>query len=158
MGVSGSGKTTVGRLLARDVGWKHFDADDFHPATNIEKMKLGLPLNDADREPWLLSLCEVISSCLERNERAVLSCSALKESYRSVLTIDERVQLVYLQGSFELIKQRLSNRSGHYMNPALLDSQFDTLEEPANSLQIDISAPADKIVATIREHFGLETS
>jgi carbohydrate kinase (thermoresistant glucokinase family) len=158
MGVSGSGKTTVGRLLANDIGWKHFDADDFHPAANIERMKRGLPLNDADREPWLLRLRGVITSCLERNDRAVLSCSALKESYRSVLTIDERVQLVYLQGSSDLIKQRLSNRSDHYMNPVLLDSQFDTLEEPANSLRIDISAPPGKIVAVIREHFGLETS
>jgi gluconokinase len=158
MGVSGSGKTTVGRLLAQEVGWQHFDADDFHPAANIEKMKRGLPLNDADREPWLLRLREVISSCLERNESAVLSCSALKESYRSILAIDEAVHFVYLQGSSDLIRQRLSNRSDHYMNPVLLDSQFDTLEEPSDSLRIDISAPPRKIVAAIKAHFGLVTS
>jgi gluconokinase len=156
MGVTGSGKTTIGRLLGDDVGWKYFDADDFHPAANIEKMRHGAPLNDADRKPWLRRLREVISDCLKTNETAIIACSALKESYRKLLLMDERVQLVYLRGSFELIKQRLSERSGHYMNPVLLESQFDTLEEPFDCLQIDVSIPPPQIVALIKDHFHLK--
>jgi gluconokinase len=157
MGVTGSGKTTIGRLFAENLGWKCFDADDFHPGPNIEKMKAGVPLNDADRQPWLSRLREVISDCLERNEPAVVSCSALKEDYRRLLTIDERVKLVYLQGRYELIKQRLGDRSGHYMNPGLLDSQFETLEEPVDCLRIEVSMSPDKIVTLIKEHFRIET-
>jgi gluconokinase len=157
MGVTGSGKTTIGRMFTGEVGWKYFDADDFHPDANIEKMKVGVPLNDADRQPWLARVREVISDCLERGEAAAVSCSALKESYRKLLIIDERVKLVYLQGSSDLIRQRLTNRSGHYMNPALLDSQFETLEEPLDCLRIDVSASPDKIVRLIKEHFRLET-
>src|SRR5512141_868437 len=107
MGVTGSGKTTIGHLLSDGFGWQYVDADDFHPAANIEKMQRGVPLDDSDREPWLLRLRETISDCLETNQTAVLSCSALKASYRKLLVIDERVQLVYLRGSSELIKQRL---------------------------------------------------
>ncbi len=157
MGVTGSGKTTIGRLFAENVGWKYLDADDFHPGSNIEKMKAGIPLNDADRQPWLLHLREVISDCLERNEPAALSCSALKEDYRRLLTIDERVKFVYLYGSYELLKQRLDNRSGHYMNPGLLDSQFETLEEPVDYLRIEVSTSPDEIVTLIKEHFGMKT-
>lgn len=156
MGVTGSGKTTVGQLLTADVGWKYFDADDFHTAANIEKMKQGVPLNDADREPWLLRLREVIRECLATNEPAIFSCSALKESYRELLMIDDRVQLVYLKGTAQLISQRLKNRSDHYMNPALLESQFETLEEPFDCLQVDVSNPPREIVSTIKKHFQLE--
>jgi gluconokinase len=158
MGVTGSGKTTIGHLLSEDVGWKYLDADDFHPAPNIEKMRRGIPLNDSDREPWLLKLREVINNCLEANEPTVLSCSALKQSYRNLLMIDGRVRFVYLKGSSQLIEQRLSNRTGHYMNPLLLQSQFDALEEPAECLQIDISTPPREIVTLIKKHFRLETS
>ena len=156
MGVTGSGKTTIGRRFTEDVGWKYFDADDFHPDSNIEKMKAGVPLNDADRQPWLLRLREVISDCVERNEAAAISCSALKESYRQLLTIDKRVKFVYLQGSYELIKQRLNTRSGHYMNPGLLASQFATLDEPVDCLRIDVSESPDKIVRLIKKHFRIE--
>ena len=156
MGVTGSGKTTVGQLLTADVGWKYFDADDFHTAANVEKMKQGVPLNDADREPWLLRLREVISECLASNEPAVLACSALKGSYRELLLIDGRVQLVYLKGTAQLISQRLKNRRGHYMNPALLESQFETLEEPFDCLRVEVSNPPREIVTTIKEHFQLE--
>ena len=154
MGVTGSGKTTTGSLLAEQLGWKFFDADDFHPAANLEKMKRGVPLGDDDREPWLLQLRELISDCLERGEPAVLACSALKESYRRVLLIDPRVQLVYLHGTFDQIKERLNNRGDHYMNPALLGSQFEALEEPGEGLRIDVSMPPPKIVTLIKEHFG----
>jgi gluconokinase len=155
MGVTGSGKTTVGRLFAENVGWKYFDADDFHSAANIEKMKRGIALNDADRKSWLESLREVIRDCLERNEPAVLACSALKESYRRILLVDERVKLVYLKGDHDLIKQRLNKRRQHYMNPKLLDSQLQTLEQPADALSVDVSLPPCEIVRTIRECLGI---
>jgi gluconokinase len=155
MGVTGSGKTTIGRLLAAQLGWKYFDADDFHSAANIAKMHNGIPLNDEDRMPWLESLSELIRSSLENGENIVLGCSALKESYRAYLVLDESVRLVYLQGSYELIHQRLSERHGHYMNPKLLDSQFETLEEPADALRVDISPSPEEIVKTIREDLNL---
>src|ERR1700756_5475772 len=121
MGVTGSGKTTVGRLLAEEVGWKYFDADDFHPAANVEKMRSGIPLTDADRGPWLAQLREVIKDCLQRNESAIFACSALKESYRTTLAINDHVKIVYLKGDYDLIKRRLQARRDHYMNPDLLD-------------------------------------
>ena len=151
MGVTGSGKTTVGQNLAASLGWQYFDADEFHSAANIEKMKSGVPLNDADRKPWLESLQRVIRDSLKKAEPAVLACSALKESYRDMLLIDERVQFVYLKGDYDLIKERLRARSDHYMNPDLLDSQFETLEEPNDALQIDIGSSPDAIVEIIRQ-------
>jgi len=155
MGVTGSGKTTVGKLLADELGWEFYDADDFHPASNIEKMKRGIPLDDADRKPWLETLNNLIRNRLERGENGVLACSALKESYRDYLLIDKNVHLIYLMGDYELIKGRLNNRSGHYMNPELLDSQFETLEEPEGRFRIDASRSPPEIVRSIREHLGL---
>ena len=156
MGVTGSGKTTIGKLLSDDLGWAYFDADDFHPAANVEKMTLGIPLDDQDREPWLLTLRGVINNCLEAEEPAVFACSALKEDYRDQLLVDSRVQLVYLKGDSELISRRLNQRQGHYMNPALLASQFATLEEPAGGLTIDVSQSPEDIVTAIEQHFQLE--
>jgi len=153
MGVTGSGKTTAGRKLAESLGWKYFDADDFHSAANVAKMKNGVPLNDEDRKPWLESLQRLIQERLANDQPAVLACSALKESYRDVLIIDERVKLVYLKGDYDLIKARLSARSNHYMNPALLESQFQTLEEPIGALCIDIQSSPGEIVAIIRTQF-----
>ena len=155
MGVTGSGKTTVGRLLSEQLGWSYYDADDFHPSANVEKMRSGIPLNDDDRKPWLETLHGLISNCLERGENAVLACSALKESYREFLLVDERVRLIYLKGDYELIQKRLNKRRGHYMNPKLLDSQFDTLEEPADAVRVDVSASPNEIVETIREDLRL---
>ena len=155
MGVTGSGKTTVGKLLASDLGWGYFDADDFHPPANVEKMKIGVPLNDADRTPWLETLRNLIRSCLDQGENAVLACSALKESYRGFLLIDESVKLIYLKGDYGLIQERLSKRLGHYMNPKLLDSQFDTLEEPGGDVGIDVSLSPDEIVNIIKGQLGL---
>ena len=151
MGVTGSGKTAVGQNLAASLGWQYFDADEFHSAANIEKMKSGVPLNDADRKPWLESLQRVIRDSLKNAEPAVLACSALKKSYRDMLLIDERVRFVYLKGDYDLIKERLRARSDHYMNPNLLDSQFETLEEPNDALQIDIGSSPDAIVEIIRQ-------
>ncbi|MDO1445583.1 gluconokinase [Rhodocytophaga aerolata] len=129
-GVTGSGKTTVGSLLSATLDWKFYDADDFHPKANVEKMRQGIPLTDEDRTPWLASLRERIQKSLDEGEHAVLACSALKETYRQYLHISEDVKFVHLKGSFDLIRDRLSKRIGHYMNPGLLQSQFNTLEEP----------------------------
>jgi len=155
MGVTGSGKTTVGKLLASDLGWGYFDADDFHPPANVEKMKIGVPLNDADRTPWLETLRNLIRSCLDQTENAVLACSALKESYRGFLLIDESVKLIHLKGDYGLIQERLNKRRGHYMNPKLLDSQFDTLEEPGGDVEIDFSSSPEEIVKIIKRRLGL---
>lgn len=155
MGVTGSGKTTVGRLLSTELGWTYYDADDFHPRANILKMTSGTSLNDDDRRPWLEILSRLIRDCLERDEWAVLACSALKESYRKFLLVDERVKLIYLKGDYEIIQKRLSERRGHYMNPALLDSQLETLEEPLRGLQVDISLSPDEIVKRIKTYLGM---
>jgi carbohydrate kinase (thermoresistant glucokinase family) len=155
MGVTGSGKTTIGRLLSQELGWSYYDADDFHPSINIEKMSSGTPLNDDDRRPWLEILSRLIRDCLERGERAVLACSALKESYREFLLVDERVKLIYLKGDYGIIQKRLNERRGHYMNPALLDSQLETLEEPESGLQVDISLSPEEIVKKIKAYLGI---
>ena len=155
MGVSGSGKTTIGLGLADELGWKFYDGDDFHPRANVEKMARGVPLDDDDRAPWLESLRDLIRSCLVRGENAVLACSALKRSYREYLLIDENVELVYLKGDYELIEERLEGRRGHFMKPKMLDSQFAALEEPERGLTVDISLPPEKIIETIRSRFGV---
>ena len=150
MGVSGSGKTAVGKALAAELGWEFYDADDFHPPENIAKMERGIPLNDDDRSPWLAVLHDLIASCLKASLPGVLACSALKESYRQMLLAgNPAVQIVYLKGSYDLILSRMSIRSGHYMKPALLQSQFAALEEPRNALTVDITLPVDKIVEKI---------
>jgi gluconokinase len=150
MGVSGSGKTTVGRLLAAGLGCAFYDADDFHPPTNVTKMRNGEPLNDDDRLPWLEKLQELIGAKLAAGSNAVLACSALKAAYRDFLLIDERVRLVFLKGGFSLIQQRMNLRRGHYMNPSLLESQFATLEEPERALTVDIEESPERIVDMIR--------
>ncbi len=156
MGVAGSGKSTVGQLLAHELGWSFADADDFHPPANIAKMAAGQPLTDADRAPWLAALRAHIDTCLARNENAVVACSALKESYRRILVPDtKRVPVVYLHGSRELLLSRISGRNGHYMKPAMLDSQLATLEPPADVLSLDVTPPPDVLVAKIREALHL---
>jgi gluconokinase len=129
-GVSGSGKTTVGKLLARQLGWHFVEADDFHPAANIEKMHSGRPLTDEDRWPWLDRLRKQIKRSLAARENAVLACSALKRAYRDRLHVSGEVKFVFLRGDYAVIKAQLSQRRGHFMNPALLRSQFADLEEP----------------------------
>jgi len=155
MGVAGSGKTTVGRLLASEMGWPFYDGDDLHPASNIEKMKRGVALSDSDREPWLDAVREVIVDFLRRGENGIVACSALKKSYRDRLLIDERVQLVYLKGDFRLMEERLKHRSGHFMAPELLRSQFEILEEPEDALYVDVSLSPNAIVRSIREQLQL---
>ena len=154
-GVSGSGKSTVGRLLAEELGWKFYEADDYHSAASVEKMRGGTPLDDADRRLWLETLRGLIRDCLVRGESAVLACSALKKSYRMFLFIDERVLFVYLKGDYEVIQKRLGRRRGHFMNPTLLGSQFDTLEEPTAAVEVDVSSSPEEIVKEIRGRLGL---
>jgi len=150
MGVSGCGKTSVGKKLADSLGWDFFDADDFHPPKNVAKMASGTPLNDSDRAPWLASLHELISSSLRADKPGVLACSALKERYRQQLLKDnEGVQIIYLKGTYDLIWSRMEKRTDHYMKPHMLKSQFDALEEPTNAFTIDISLLLDEILREI---------
>jgi gluconokinase len=159
MGVSGSGKSTIGQLLADSLHWEFADADSFHSPENIEKMRHGIPLNDLDRMPWLLALQQAIQQCLQKNKNMVLACSALKASYRQVLVLDEeRVKLVYLKGAFELIQKRLQTRQTHFMSEKLLKSQFDALQEPSGAITVDVSDPAEVIVQKIRVSLGIEAS
>ncbi len=150
MGVSGSGKTTIGRMLAETMHWQFRDADDFHPAANIEKMSLRIPLTDIDRLPWLQALHQVISEWLGTNTNAILACSALKSEYRHLLQPTDEVKLVYLDGSFELIQQRIRARHGHLIKEALLQSQFDALEVPEDAIHTDISGTPEASVQQIR--------
>lgn len=153
MGVAGSGKSTVGSALAEQLGWDFYDADGFHPIENITKMASGIPLDDADRAPWLASLHALISASLEEDRPAVLACSALRRSYREkLLEGNNGVQIIYLKGSYDLIWSRLSARSDHYMKPHMLQSQFEALEEPKNALTLDISMSVDEIVQEILKH------
>jgi gluconokinase len=149
MGVAGCGKSTIGQQLADRLGWPFYDGDDFHPAANVEKMRLGQSLTDEDRSDWLNALVELIVNHLRQNQSAVIACSALKQKYRDQLQRDARVRFVYLRGSYELILTRLRERPGHYMPPSLLASQFATLEEPHGVLTLDISLPPEQIVAEI---------
>jgi gluconokinase len=129
-GVAGVGKSTVGQLLAEELHWQFYEADNFHSAANIEKMAAGIPLTDEDRQPWLDQLRESIQCCLAAEENAVLACSALKKAYRDRLRVSEEVKFVFLRGNREQITQQLRERRGHFMGPTLLDSQFADLEEP----------------------------
>jgi gluconokinase len=156
MGVSGSGKSTIGEKLADSLNWEFIDADSFHSAENIEKMKHGISLNDGDRKPWLQSLQAAIKQWLTENKNVVLACSALKVSYRQILLLDEKqMRLVYLKGTFEQIQQRLRSRHNHYMSPDLLQSQFETLEEPTDAITVNIEDPPDVIVQHIRASLGI---
>ena len=155
MGVAGSGKTTIGSLLARELGWNFFDADDFHSESNRAKMSQGIALTDEDRAGWLMSLKELIAQNIKQNTPAVLACSALKNSYRDMLKVNERVKFIYLQGTYEQIKKRLTDRTGHFMSAGMLDSQFQTLEEPQNALTIDIAHTPEEIISTIRKGCNL---
>ena len=140
MGITGVGKSTVGKLLAARGDMTFYDADDHHPAANVEKMRAGIPLQDADRWPWLDRLNALLREAQARHQNVVLACSALKESYRDRLTAGgDDVRYVLLTGAAQLIRERLAARKGHYMNPALLDSQLATLETPAACLALDIA-------------------
>jgi gluconokinase len=153
MGVAGSGKTTIGEKLAERLGWAYEDADKFHPRANVEKMSAGHPLTDEDRWPWLRAIADEIDRVCNAADHVVIGCSALKRAYRDVLVHGrEDVRIVYLDGSRELIARRLKARKGHFMPPALLDSQFKALQPPGDDehpVTVSIDAPVGTIVDDI---------
>ena len=160
-GVAGVGKTTIGKLLANELGWKFYEGDDFHSAANIEKMRGGEPLTDEDRQPWLESLREVIQRMIAGHENAVLACSALKQKYRETLRVSDDVTFVFLHASRARITEQLKERRGHYFDPKLLDSQFADLEEPkpledAVTIEVrgDPAEVVEQIKASLRKRTG----
>jgi gluconokinase len=155
-GVSGAGKTLVGRLLAQELGWSFYDADTLHATASIEKMRKGVALTDDDRWPWLDAVRDLVVRCLDSDENAVLACSALKSAYRDHLRVDDSVQMVYLKGDVTLIASRLKDRHGHFMDPGLLESQFEALEEPhGEAVVVDVAAGPGEIVNEIRKRLGI---
>ncbi|WP_417444328.1 gluconokinase [Joostella sp.] len=151
MGVSGSGKTTIGKLLSKGINISFFDGDDFHPASNIKKMSAGIPLNDDDRLGWLQKINEFCIQKIKSDTSCIIACSALKSSYRKVLRNDlhENIEFVYLLGDFKLIEERLANRTDHFLPISLLKSQFDTLQPPKEAITVDIGDTPEEIVAEI---------
>jgi gluconokinase len=155
MGVTGAGKTTIGRMLAEQSGWVFADADDFHPPANVEKMRRGIPLNDDDRKPWLECLRKAITDWIAERRNVVLACSALKRSYRQELEVGPEVRFVYLKGSSNLISDRLRSRHGHFAGEQILAGQFADLEEPDTALTIEIASTPQQIVTQIRKKLAL---
>jgi gluconokinase len=159
MGVTGTGKSTLGKLLAHQLGWTFVEGDDFHPPANVDKMRQGIPLDDEDRKPWLDAIRHRLDQAARQGENVVLACSALKHRYQDYLAghAPEAVRFVYLFGSPEMIRQRLAERKGHFMNPALLASQFLDLEPPApdHAIRVEINKSPTEIVAEIRGKLGI---
>ncbi|HEX8706258.1 MAG TPA: gluconokinase [Myxococcaceae bacterium] len=156
MGVSGVGKTTLGKALAGALGWRFLEGDDLHPAANVAKMAAGVPLTDEDRAPWLERLRWLITQALEQGEDVVVACSALRQSYRQRLAVDpSRVRWVYLTAPAEEIAARLSARKGHFMPVSLLESQLRTLEPPDDALVVDVTPGPTVVLALIRSGLGL---
>jgi gluconokinase len=151
MGVTGSGKTTVGELLAKRLGSEFADADDFHSAANKDKMHRGIPLTDADRMPWLVSIHEFLAKANRESRSVVLGCSALKQSYRQTLREKLSVKIVYLKGSYEVIDEHLRARKGHFADDKILAAQFADLEEPTDAIIVDVQLEPDQIVDEILE-------
>ena len=152
-GVSGAGKTTIGKLLAQELGWRFYEADDFHSQVNIDKLRRGIPLTDEDRWPWLENLRQLIKRSLEAGENAVLACSALKRAYRERLRVSDQVKFVFLHGDYALIEQQLRERRSHFMNPELLRSQFADLEKPKpdeDVITIELGRTPQELVEKIK--------
>ena len=156
MGVAGSGKTTIGAQLAQELNWAFYDGDSFHPESNVAKMAQGIALTNEDRTGWLHRLRALIDDLVRTGMPAVITCSALKESYRQMLRADgDEAHFVYLRGTYQLIKERLERRRNHFMPAGLLASQFEALEEPDGVLTIDVSQQPDAIVRAIRRGLGV---
>jgi gluconokinase len=155
MGTTGAGKTTVGEILSRELGWEFADADNFHSPENVEKMSKGIGLTDADRKPWLDALRAKIAQWIAAGKNGILACSALKKSYRDELSVGPEVKWVYLKGSFEEISKRVAARKGHYAKQDLVISQFAALEEPADAIIIDVDHTPEEIATEVRRRLGL---
>ncbi len=158
MGPAGSGKTTVGKLLASQLSWEFADGDDFHPPANIEKMARGEGLTDEDRVPWLQSIHNAMVQWQAQARNVVLACSALKRSYRDLLGVHSSakgIKLVYLKGSYDLLLERLHSRKGHYAKEQLLASQLADLEEPRDAITVDAAKSPEQIVSEIRKRLDL---
>ena len=149
MGVTGSGKTTIGKMLAQRLRSEYADADDFHSAANKDKMHRGIPLTDADRMPWLASIHDYLAKENAQQRSVVLGCSALKQSYRAILFDGLSVQLVYLKGTYEVIDEHLRSRKGHFADDKILAAQFADLEEPADAIVVDVRHTPEQIVEEI---------
>lgn len=158
MGVTGAGKKTIGVLLAQRLGWEFVDADSFHSPASVEKIRQGIPLDDADRAPWLRSLRAAIEGWAAQRKNVVLACSALKRSYRDELCVGGETQFVYLKGSYDLIYERLRQRHGHFASETILTSQFAALEEPDDAITVKIDRSEDEIVADIMRQPGFARS
>ena len=158
MGVTGSGKTTIGMLLAQRVGWEFVDADSFHSSANKEKIRQGIPLDDADRAPWLSALRDAMEGWVAGHKSVLLACSALKKSYRDELCIPGETRFVYLKGSYDLIYRRLQQRHGHFASETILASQFAALEEPDDAITVDIDHSEGEIVDEIMRQLGFPAS
>jgi len=157
MGPMGSGKTAIGKLLAERLGWPFYDADDYHPKENVEKMRTGIALTDEDRRLWLEKLRDIIQRWLKERQNAILACSALKQAYRDILGVDQvLVKTVYLKGSYSLLRKRIEERQHVYMDKNLLRSQLDALEEPKDGLCVDISETPEAIVSRIIQNLRLD--
>jgi len=156
MGVSGAGKTTVGKMFAQKLSCVFYDADQFHSKENIEKMSRGIPLTDSNREPWLIAIRDIIN---KQEVPALIACSALKKSYRDFLNLpDKNINFIFLKGDPEILRKRLIYRKGHYAGADLLESQLEALEEPANDLTLDASESVEIIVSKILREYGLDKS
>ncbi|NUF14341.1 gluconokinase [Acinetobacter lactucae] len=161
MGVCGTGKTLIGELLSEQLACEFLDGDTLHSAANKSKMSQGIPLTDEDRMPWLQAIRKVIEEKQQAGETAVFTCSSLKRVYRDILRgPDQNVQFVYLKGSYELLQQRLAERAGHFFDPALLQTQLDTLEEPDahEAITIDITLTPEQIVMQVMQKLGITDS
>jgi gluconokinase len=147
MGTTGAGKSTVGKLLAARLDWAFLDADDFHPAANIEKMKDGIPLTDGDRLPWLANIHAELLRLREAQQEVVLACSALKQSYRDQLSAGLDFRVVYLRGTYDQMRRHIDARHGHFAGESILAGQFADLEEPKDALVLDVSHSPEQLVA-----------
>ena len=155
MGVSGSGKTTIGEMLSAQLNWPFVDGDSLHSAANVAKMAAGIPLTNDDRAPWLQSIHDVMEGWRMQHKNGIVASSALKEKYRQILLTSPEIKLVYLRGSYEVIYSRMQHRPGHYMKPEMLQSQFAALEEPNDAVVVDISESAEQMVANIRQKLAI---
>ena len=155
MGTTGAGKTTIGTMLAKQLNWEFGDADTFHPPANIEKMSHRIPLNDADRAPWLEAMRKAILEWIAADKNVVLACSALKRAYRDELRPSPEVKIVYMKGSYALFAERIRQRHGHFAGEGILAGQFADLEEPDDAITIDAAKSPEEIVAGIRKQLGI---